>query len=86
MLFINAIIITVNTTRDIILDGAILVKDNRIAAIGKTAELQKEHSDEEIKDLSGRIVIPGLVSTHMHTAQTLLRGTTSPTSSHTYIN
>lgn len=74
MLFTNATIITVNTRRDIVVDGAILVKENRIAAIGKTTQLQQEYPDEAVKDLSGRIVIPGLVSTHMHTAQTLLRG------------
>ncbi|KAF1813058.1 atrazine chlorohydrolase/guanine deaminase [Eremomyces bilateralis CBS 781.70] len=74
MLYTNAIIITVNDTRDIILDGAILVKDTRIEAIGKTTALRAQYADEPITDLSGKIVIPGLVSTHMHTAQTLLRG------------
>jgi cytosine/adenosine deaminase-related metal-dependent hydrolase len=75
MLFTNATIITVNKRREIILDGAILVKDNLIAAVGKTVDLLKEHQEQhEVVDLKGRIIIPGLISTHMHTAQTLLRG------------
>jgi len=74
MLYIHATIITVNSSREIILDGAILVKGNLIAAVDKTEILTKLHPTEEITDLEGRIIIPGLISTHMHTAQTLLRG------------
>ena len=74
MLFTHATIVTVNTKRDIILDGAILVRQSRIADIGKTSSLLSKHQDEETFDLTGHIVIPGLISTHIHTAQTLLRG------------
>jgi len=74
MLYTQATIITVNDNRDIIEDGAILVRKDRIAAIGKTQDLTPQYPDEPITDLEGRIIIPGLVNTHMHTAQTLLRG------------
>jgi cytosine/adenosine deaminase-related metal-dependent hydrolase len=74
MLYVHATIITVNSSRDIILDGAILVKDNLIADIGKTEKLLSKYDGDELVDLQGRIIIPGLISTHMHTAQTLLRG------------
>lgn len=65
---------TVNSSRDVILDGAILVKDDKIADIGKAESLIAKYPDEKTVDLTGRIIIPGLISTHMHTAQTLLRG------------
>ncbi|TAQ85902.1 hypothetical protein B7494_g5772 [Chlorociboria aeruginascens] len=74
MLYLSATIITVNPTRDIILDGAVLVHGHTIADIGKADILRSKHPNEDCVDLSGRIVIPGLISTHMHTAQTLLRG------------
>jgi cytosine/adenosine deaminase-related metal-dependent hydrolase len=74
VLYIHATIVTVNPSRDVILDGAILVKDDRIAAIGKAGALLEKYMDENTVDLTGRIIIPGLISTHMHTAQTLLRG------------
>lgn len=74
MLFAHATIITVNTSREIIEDGAILVQGSKIAAIGKSDVLLANHPNEAITDLEGRIIIPGLVNTHMHTAQTLLRG------------
>lgn len=75
MLYTNATIITVDPTRRIISDGAIRVQDDRIADLGKTPDLQSKYPNDKTLDLSGHIVIPGLVSTHMHTAQTLLRGT-----------
>lgn len=74
MLYTNATIITINSTRDIINNGAILVAGSRITAVGKTTNLTAAHPNEPQTDLTGRIVIPGLISTHMHTAQTLLRG------------
>ncbi|KKK21380.1 hypothetical protein P175DRAFT_0524613 [Aspergillus ochraceoroseus IBT 24754] len=74
MLYTHATIVTVDPSRRIINDGAICVRDDIIADIGKTAELKGKYPDDEEYDLSGRIVIPGLISTHMHTAQTLLRG------------
>ncbi|MFC8672485.1 amidohydrolase family protein [Streptomyces griseorubiginosus] len=47
----------------------ILVDGDRIAAVGESIEA----SDAEVVDLSGRIVIPGLVNAHLHTWQTALR-------------
>lgn len=75
MLYTNATIITVDSARRIIAAGAIRVTDDTIADIGNTSLLKKRYPHDEEHDLSGRIVIPGLISTHMHTAQTLLRGT-----------
>jgi cytosine/adenosine deaminase-related metal-dependent hydrolase len=75
MLYAHATLITVNPTRDIILDGALLVCNTTIADIGKSADLLGKYAGtEEVVDLEGRIIFPGLISTHMHTAQTLLRG------------
>lgn len=75
MLYTHATIVTVDPLRRIILDGAIQVKDDIIADLGKSDLLKDKYADDDEYDLSGRIVIPGLISTHMHTAQTLLRGT-----------
>lgn len=75
MLYTHATIVTVDPSRRIINDGAIRVENDIIADLGKTGQLTRKYPKEEEYDLSGRIVIPGLISTHMHTAQTLLRGT-----------
>lgn len=75
MLYTHATIITVDESRRIIEDGALRVTGQFITDIGKTDALKKQYPDDEEYDLTDRIIIPGLVSTHMHTAQTLLRGT-----------
>ncbi|KAF3917447.1 Imidazolonepropionase [Orbilia brochopaga] len=74
MLYTNATVVTVNQHREIITDGAILVRGDRIAEIGKTSLLCQKYPAEPVTDLVGRVIFPGLISTHMHTAQTLLRG------------
>lgn len=51
-----------------------MVTGSKISAIGKSEALLKEYPAEQTTSLVGRIIIPGLINTHMHTAQTLLRG------------
>ena len=48
----------------------IVVEDGRVAAIGKTGPV----ADAEVLDAKGRIVLPGLIDSHVHTWQTALRG------------
>ena len=75
-LYVHGVIITINASREIFLDGAILVNGSRIVAVGPTAVLQQspDASDATIVDLKHKIVIPGLINTHAHVAQSLLRG------------
>ncbi|MBE3559257.1 MAG: amidohydrolase [Ktedonobacteraceae bacterium] len=74
MLLKNATIITMNPAREIISDGALAISGNRIVAVGKTAELQARYQGEEMINLQGKLVIPGLIDTHVHLAQAMLRG------------
>ena len=48
----------------IIRDGAMLVKDGRIAAAGPQKEIEKRA--EHVMDAGGRVVIPGFVDAHTH--------------------
>jgi cytosine/adenosine deaminase-related metal-dependent hydrolase len=74
-LFIHATIITVNENREIILNGALHVHGNRIVAMDKTEMLVGYIDDAvEIIDCTNKIIIPGLINTHAHLAQSLLRG------------
>lgn len=74
MIFTHATVITMNPGREIITDGAIVVSGDRIEAVGKAAELRGRYPDAEEVDLAGHIVMPGLIDTHVHLAQTMLRG------------
>lgn len=75
MLFKNATIVTVDPDRRIIQDGAIAVEGSRIAGVGKREDiLQQFPDDKEHVDLKGKVVIPGLINTHVHQSQSLIRG------------
>ena len=76
MIFENATIITVDSARRIILDGAIAVSDSRIVGVGKRAEILEQFQQDEMErvDLKDVVVIPGLVNTHVHQSQALIRG------------
>jgi cytosine/adenosine deaminase-related metal-dependent hydrolase len=85
-LFIHATIITVNQNREIFLDGALLVRSNRIVAIGKTDVLTSEVDDvTEVINCANKIIIPGLINTHAHLAQSLLRGLAEDLSLHNWL-
>ncbi|WP_079437114.1 8-oxoguanine deaminase [Zoogloea sp. LCSB751] len=64
-------LITMDATRREIHDGAVFIRDGVIEAVGPSAELPT-HADE-VRNLSGRIVLPGLVNTHHHMYQSLTR-------------
>lgn len=57
-----------DNTQEIIEDGVILIKDNRIAAVGKRGEVDIPNNALKI-DTQGRTIIPGLVDAHAHGSQ-----------------
>lgn len=64
----NGLIVTMNSRGDV-LRGDILIKDGKIAAIGKF-----KASADSVYDCSNRVILPGFVQTHVHLCQTLFRG------------
>jgi 8-oxoguanine deaminase len=72
MLVKNAdVVATMDAARREIRNGGLFVADHRIVAVGPTAELPQ--TADEVLDLKGHIVIPGLINTHHHMFQTLTR-------------
>ncbi len=69
-------IITMDPKRRVIRDGAIAVEDGVIRAVGKREELDKDYRyhSKVVIDAERDIVLPGLINTHVHLAQGLLRG------------
>ena len=50
----------------IIEDGAVLIREERIAAVGASKQLRTAHPNEPGLDASGCVVMPGLVDPHTH--------------------
>ncbi len=65
------LLVTMDDRRREIPDGGLFIRDGFIEQVGATADLPQ--SADEILDLSGHIVLPGLINTHHHFYQTLTR-------------
>jgi 8-oxoguanine deaminase len=71
-LFKNALVVaTMDDAASEIRDGFVLVEGNRIAAIGAAADCPA--TADEVIDLSGHALMPGLINTHHHMYQSLTR-------------
>ncbi|WDT85676.1 amidohydrolase family protein [Alteromonas sp. 009811495] len=57
-----------DNTQEIIEDGVVLIKDNRIEAVGKRGDIRIPDDTMQI-DTSGKTIIPGLVDAHAHGSQ-----------------
>jgi cytosine/adenosine deaminase-related metal-dependent hydrolase len=65
----NAIILTMNDGLEVV-EGAVSVRDSRIASIGR--EPLEPH--DVVVDAHGGYLLPGFIQTHVHLCQTLFRG------------
>ncbi len=69
----NGTLLTMNEEMTVIENGAVLIKDDRIAEVGRAEQFDGANPDHII-DAGGGIIMPGLVNAHTHAAMTLFRG------------
>lgn len=69
----NGIIVTLSR-KGIIYGGSIAINGNKIAAIGRSDEILSKYYSDEVIDVKGKVVLPGLIDLHVHNVQILLRG------------
>ena len=74
MIFENATIITMNPQRQILSRGSLVVDGRVIVEVGKSKEIQKKYPGKRRFDCNGNVIMPGLIDTHVHTAQAMIRG------------
>jgi len=67
-------IVTQDETRRIIQDGGIAILNGYICGVGTFAEIESSFSSTQKLDLSGKMVLPGLINAHTHLPMTLFRG------------
>ncbi len=66
-----SILVTMDNQRREIADGGLFIRDGFIEQAGSTSELPDVA--DEILDMTGHIIVPGLINTHHHFYQTLTR-------------
>jgi cytosine/adenosine deaminase-related metal-dependent hydrolase len=74
MIFDNATIITMNPERRIITQGAVAVSGNSIEAVGKRIQILERYPEKQRINCNGNVLMPGLIDTHVHLAQAMIRG------------
>ncbi len=65
------IVVTMDDQRREIPDGGLFIRDGFVEKVGPTLDLPAEA--DQVVDLPGHIVLPGLINTHHHFYQTLTR-------------
>ncbi|MFZ0063480.1 MAG: amidohydrolase, partial [Pyrinomonadaceae bacterium] len=74
LLVLGGTVVTMNQSREIILDGGVAVKAGKIVAIGSRAEISGSYAGRQTINAAGRIIIPGLINGHTHVPMVLFRG------------
>jgi len=71
LLIKHAYVVTMDDHRTELPDGGLFIRDGFIEQVGNSADLPS--SADEVLNLEGHILLPGLVNTHHHFYQTLTR-------------
>ena len=65
------VLVTMNDRREAILDGGFFAREGWIEQVGPSSALPQ--AADQVLDLTGHVVIPGMVNTHHDLYQTLTR-------------
>ena len=68
------VLLTQDDDRRVLENAALAIDGGRIVALGYSQDVTAAWQAREILDLSGMLVMPGLVNAHTHAAMTFLRG------------
>lgn len=69
----GGILVTMDPQRRIFKKGAILIRDDRIDAVGKSDEMEAQYTEATRFDASNKIVLPGLIDSHVHLSEHIVR-------------
>src|SRR3990172_2287157 len=78
MLITNANLITFGPDPRILESHALLIDGDRIAALGPSAELERQHPQAERLDAGGKYLMPGNICAHTHFYGAFARGMAIP--------
>lgn len=70
----GAKILSMDKNFSIINDGAIIINNGKIIEIGESEKLRATFSVKKSIEAKGKLVMPGLINTHTHSAMTIFRG------------
>lgn len=77
MILTNGRVITQDKNNPYIENGAVVIKKEKIIAVGKAEEILKKYSDDEIIDVENKVIMPGIINAHHHIYSAFARGMAS---------
>jgi putative selenium metabolism protein SsnA len=78
MLITHGTVVTLGARGEIIADGAVLIHDDKVSAVGPTSELAARYPQEASLDARGKLVMPGSICAHTHFYGAFARGMPLP--------
>ena len=74
LLIVGGTVVTMDAGRRVIEDGAIAVKDGKVAMVGMRNLVTYHLTAKRTINATGKVIIPGLINTHTHVPMSLFRG------------
>jgi 5-methylthioadenosine/S-adenosylhomocysteine deaminase len=74
LLIFNGTVVTVDTQRRVIRNGAVAISKNKIRDVGKASTLKRKYQAKRIYDATDKLVMPGLINSHIHFYHHMHRG------------
>src|SRR5262245_23151697 len=76
-LIVRGRVATLDADRRVIDDGAVVVRDGTIVAVGPWAAIERQHKAKRVMGRASAIVLPGFIDTHTHCSQCFVRTLTT---------
>jgi 5-methylthioadenosine/S-adenosylhomocysteine deaminase len=73
LLITGGTIITMDSARRVIDDGAVAIRGDRIVAVGTTRDIAEKYSGRQVIDARRKIIMPGLIDGHGHAGHGLVK-------------
>ena len=74
----NGTVVTLNADNQMIEQGAVLVQDRHIAAIGPDSAMRQQYPEADYVNANGGLIMPGFLCTHTHFYSAFARGMAIP--------
>ncbi len=74
----NGTVVTLDASNRLIADGAIVVRNGRVAAVGLNSDLRQKYPEADYVDASGGLVMPSFLCSHTHFYSAFARGMAIP--------
>jgi putative selenium metabolism protein SsnA len=76
--FENGIVVTLGKKNQVHWDAAVVTDGEKIAGVGKAADMKLRFPNADGVDCQGKIILPGFICTHHHFYSTMARGMSIP--------